>query len=364
MKISPVLFFISIFPSLANAGTIDKDFGASLEGFYGYTDYSNPYNKIYKQNNLNSVLNLYGRATYDFDNNYALSLMGYFMADSSKEIENYNQGVLGEEIFSIIETPYGELNVGQDKNVAYNFAVGAPDTNVFHSQNTDLANFINNPNWYKKGSRTVYKTLDSTYINTDGSALKINYTTPEFWGVKLGASFVPETYSRSGLVAKQAEYKDNSAYILGAYGAWDVLGYELETSLGFADYRENDSEYSAGVSIYRKGWTVGASYRKTEVKSNDYVINKDTFFDAYREGRAYNIGVGYTFGPITTAITYFESKADHIKLSNKVTSFSNKYQYNKNMAFSLTIAHLKAEEGKLQKDSKGYAFILGMELSL
>jgi len=34
----------------------------------------------------------------------------------------------------------------------------------------------------------------------------------------LGATFVPETYSQSGLVAKDAPYKDKSAYILGAYG--------------------------------------------------------------------------------------------------------------------------------------------------
>lgn len=80
-----------------------------------------------------------------------------------------------------------------------------------------------------------YKTLNSTYINTDGASPKVSYVTPEWQGMKLGATFVPETYSQSGLVAKDAPYKDKSAYILGAYGSWDVFGYELETSLGFAD---------------------------------------------------------------------------------------------------------------------------------
>jgi Ni/Co efflux regulator RcnB len=350
----------------ATAGELITDYGVNADGYYGYTDYASPYSHLYKQNNLNAALNTYGRVGYEFNPDYTASLVGYFMIDSAKEVENYNQGKWGEEVYGLFETPMGEMSVGQDYNVAYNFAVGAPNVGQYHVNNTNLSNFLVNPNWYKKGSKMSYKTLNSTYINTDGASFKVNYVTPEFLGMKIGATYVPETYSQSGLVAKSAEYKDKSAYILGAYGSWDILGYELETSLGFADYKDNDKEYSAGASVYRKGWTLGASYRKTDANSHDYALNKENLFDSYRKGEAYNAGISYAIGPFTTGVAYFVSESEKTANKDEIISFSNSYQYNKYTTFSLTVAHQKSETeytDDLEK-LKGYAFILGMELSL
>ena len=217
MRISPIVLALSLVPLCVQAGDFETDYSASLNNFYGYTDYSKPYSKIHKQNNLNSSLNLYGRASYSYNEDYTTSLIGYFMIDSAKKVENYNQGYWGEEFYLLTETPFGDLSFGQDSNVAYNFAVGAPNVGSNHINNTDLVNFITNPNWYKRGHRASYKTLNSTYINTDGASIKANYITPEFAGIKLGATYIPETYSQSGLVSKKAEYKDKSAYVLGAY---------------------------------------------------------------------------------------------------------------------------------------------------
>ncbi|MBO5441562.1 MAG: porin [Alphaproteobacteria bacterium] len=366
MKKTPFLLLCCALSTPAVAGTWETDYSLFLNNYYGYTDYASPYNRLHKQNNLNSSVNFYGQTSYFFNQDYSASLVGYFMVDSAKKIENYNQGVWGEEVFALADSPYGQISVGQNYNVAYAFAVGAPNIGAYHINNTELTNFITNPNWYKKGHKASYKTLNSTYINTDGASLKASYITPTYKGIKLGATYVPETYSESGLVAKDSPYKDKSAYVLGAYGGWDILGYELETSLGFADFDKNDKEYSAGFSLYRKGWTLGASYRKTKTSKSDYALNKENLFDAYREGRAYNIGLSYAIGPYTAGIAYFDSKAENFANHDKIISFSNTFQYNKYVAFSLTAAHLesKGENNDLKNTSKGYAFIVGLELSL
>ncbi len=366
MKVSPLFLAFTFLSPVAFAGSFETDYDASLGGFYGYTDYSKPYNHIHKQNNLNFSLSLNGRATYEFNQDYATSIIGYMVIDSAKKVENYNQGIWGEEFYLAEETPYGDILLGQNSNVAYNFSVGAPNVGVYHINNTTLVNFLTNPNWYKKGHKASYKTLNSTYINTDGASLKASYITPQFAGIKLGVSYIPETYSQSGLVAKNAEYKNKNAYVIGVNGAWDILGYELETSLGFADYHKNDKEYSAGLSIYRKGWTLGASYRKTETDKKDYAINKENLYDAYREGQAYNVGLSYAIGPFTTGVAYFDSKSDKFSNHDKIISCSNSFEYNKNTTFSLTVAHLKSEgeDKNINNNSKGYAFILGVELSL
>ena len=154
-------------------------------------------------------------------------------------------------------------------------------------------------------------------------------------------------------------YKDNNAYILGAYGSWLISGFELETSLGYANYSKNDDEYSVGVSIYRKGWTLGGSFRKTKAKSTPiYAYN---LYDGYRDSKAYNIGLSYEIGPFTTGVSYFNSKSDKFNNEDDIYSFSNSYEYNKSTTFSLTVANLNS---KAQTTTKGYAFVLGMELML
>ena len=361
-----LLFLLFLTPTISHAQGLSTEYALTLNNYYGYTDHSSPYNKLHKNNSINSSLNLYTKASYRFDSDYELSLIGYIMADSNKEVENYNQGKWGEEFFGILNSPLGEFSFGQMQNVAYNFAVGAPNVGSYRVNNTDLVNFISNPNWYKKGSNTSYKTLNSTYLNTDGSSLKVNYTTPSFYGINLGISYIPDIYSQSGLVSKRAEYKNNDGYALGSYSFWDISGYELETSLGFAEYKDMDKEYSAGISIYRKGFTVGASYRKTKSENNKYAINKNTLFDAYRDGEAYNIGISYSIGPITTGLSYFDSKSNISKNRDKIISFSNTFEYNKNVSFSFTTAHIDStgEDKNVLNNNKGYAFIFGVELSL
>ena len=275
-----LLSLLLLSPSISYAEALSNEFAVNINNYYGYTYYSSPYEKLYKENNINSSINIYGKTSYRFDGDYNFSIIGYIMADSNKEVENYNQGKWGEEFFGVLESPIGELSFGQTQNVAYNFAVGAPNVGNYRVNNTDLVNFINNPNWYKKGSNTSYKTLNSTYLNTDGASIKVNYITPNFYGISIGASYIPNVYSQSGLVSKKAEYKNSDGYVLGAYGLWDFLGYEIETSIGFAEYENIDKEYSAGVSIYRKGFTVGASYRKTKEERGKYTINHNTLYDA------------------------------------------------------------------------------------
>ena len=360
MQKTLLIIMLVLMSCTAKAKGFDTDLSLNLNNYYGYTHYTKPSPRIYKNNNFNSSLDVYSRITYNINSDYKASLIGYIMADTAKEIENYNQGIWGEEFFTLFETPMGDISIGQDYNVAYNFSVGAPRIGNYKINNSYLSNFITNPNWYKKDSKMIYKTLNSTYINTDGSSLKINYTTPEYKGIKLGFTYIPQVYAQNGLVAKNSPYKDSSAYVLGANGFWKVLGYEVETSLGYAVFEEIDKELSAGINVYRKGWTIGASYKKTN-KDNKYAINQTTLYDGYRNGSAYNIGFSYEIGPFTTGVSYFSSKSDDFDNSDTIISFSNSYQYNKYTALSLTFAHQKSIDSKT---TKGNAFILGLELSL
>ena len=365
MKQISLILLAVVFAKSAFSLPIETEYAVSLNNTYGYTHYSEIKQKPNKQNNINSSFNFYGRLSYIHNEIYQTSVIGYLMVDSAKEIENYNQGKWGEEVYLLHENPYGEISIGQNSNVAYNFAVGAPIVGSWSADNSDIATFLTTSNWCKKGSRMSYKTLNTTYINTDGASPKISYITPQYKGMEFGISYVPQTYSQSGLVSKYSDYKDKSAYIIGAYGNWDIKGFEVETSMGFADFQDNDKEYSVGMSIYRKGWTVGGSYRLTEADKTHFSVN-NILSDTYREGRAYNIGIKYEIGPFSSGIAYFDSKAKNQNNYDKIISFSNSYEYNKYTTLSFTTAHLKSgdEYNDQNKTTRGYAFILGLEFSL
>lgn len=100
--------------------------------------------------------------------------------------------------------------------------------------NSDIVDFIANPNWRRNKTGTAFRTLNSTDINTDGTAPKISYITPEFYQTVVGLTYVPDIYSRAGLVSRYADYKNEDGYVAALYNHAEFGSLSLETSLGFA----------------------------------------------------------------------------------------------------------------------------------
>lgn len=291
------------------------------------------------------------------------------MAGADKELEDYTQGKWGEEAYAILDMPYGRVMGGQTWNVAYQFGVGAPSVGPLGVNNSDIVDFIANPNWRRNKTGTAFRTLNSTDINTDGTAPKISYITPEFYQTVVGLTYVPDIYSRAGLVSRYADYKNEDGYVAALYNHAEFGSLSLETSLGFAVFADDDREFSAGMSLSRGNWTFGGSYRRTYVDGSDYPQNvrrkpqrMSEGFDGYREGYAWNVGVGYAFGPYQAGLSYFNSKADHTGNEDRIVQFSNQYRLNKYTDLYLITAHVdyRGADDDVRGNAKGYAFIAGV----
>ena len=341
----------------------------SVEGegkvLYGYSDIATRYEKFSKNHHVTTDGWISFSAKNEFSDDYTLAFFADFMGGTDKYLKDYNQGSWGEEIYAKWQTPYGQFSAGQMNNVAYLQGVSAPDFGPLGVNNSDTVDFINNPNWKKRKKITSFKTLNSTYINTDGDAAKLSYLTPEFYNTTFGVSYVPYTYNRAGLVNKHADYHNEGGIIVSAYNHLELDFIEIRSSLGYADFFENDKEYSAGLSLYRKGFTIGGSYRRTNengkkfAHANNYELPE--FFDAYRNAEAYNVGLGYEIGPFKAAITYFAGKAKKTDFKDEIVQFSGAYQIEKHIKLYAAVAHGKFSGTKndLQQNNQGYAFILG-----
>ena len=352
-----------------HAGEWEYDASGSVTGLYGYTDADSRHAQQNSHNNGTGDADLSVYAKYVFNNEYEAGIYADLMFGVDHELEDYNQGKWGEEINGIMDSPYGRIMLGQTWNVAAQFHGGAPSVGPLGIENSDIVDFIANPNWKRKNHKARFATLNTTYINTDGVAPKISYISPEYYNTMLGLTYVPETYNRRGLVNKEAPYEDKGGYIVSLYNSLDLDFITINSSLGYADFIDNDQEYSASLSLSRGNWTLGGGWRRTNADSKNPVNRKVSdntpeWFDCYRDGYAWDIGLGYEFGPYKASLSYFKSKASQSDNEDEIVMFSNQYQVNKNLDVYLSAAHVdfSGANANLEESNKGYAFVTGLSL--
>lgn len=361
------LSFLALIPCKAHAGEWSFDYSGHAQALYGYSDVSERFEKLDKNNEGVGAGDVSMSATYELNEDYSTSFNLDLMAGVDQELQDYNQGKWGEEAYLITDSPYGRLMLGQTSNVAAQFHDGAPSVGAL-ANNNDVVDFIRNPNWQRDGKTTKFATLNTTYINTDGVAPKASYITPSFYNTYAGFTYVPDSYNRRGLINKDADYEKDDGYIGALYTQQDLGFADISGSLGYAEFHDDDKEISASLKLSRGGWSLGGGYRKTYIdgpqeENND--SNLPLLFDNYREGEAWDIGLGYDIGPYQVALSYFESKASRTDNKDKVFMLSNQYQINKYAEVYLAAAHVDFEGANhnIDDNNQGYAFVSGLGFS-
>src|SRR5574344_2032041 len=257
MKIQPIVFLgLLCLSSKTYASSTNFIYEADATALYGYSDVSKSFEKKAENNHLPADLSVNLGLEHEMANDYTLGIYLDLMAGIDKEIKNYNNGDWGQQVSGSFTSPYGRITGGETYNAAAQLHIGAPDVGALGIDNSDIVNFISNPNWQRNHKGTSFQTLNSTYMNTDGVAPKISYFTPEINNTVIGFSYVPDTYDRRGLINRHADYKNNSAYIGGIYHEFDLGFAELSTSGGFGVYTDNDQEASVGLGLSRGNWTI------------------------------------------------------------------------------------------------------------
>ncbi len=352
----------------AHAGEWDWDVSGHAQGLYGYTEAPQRFDEHNKFNNGNGSGEINFSSAYAFDDDYAVSMNLDINGGIDQELESYNQGRWGEEAYAIGDTPYGRIMLGQTYNVDAQLSEGAPNVGAL-SSNNQVVNFISNPNWKRNGKTTKFATLNTTYINTDGVAPKISYISPDFYDTVIGVSYIPEIYNRRGLVSKYADYKNADGWVASIYTTRDLEIVELKASTGYAQFNNDDKEISINAQLTRGNWSLGGGFRKTYIdgqheRTEPVTPQAPELFDGYREGEAWNVGIGYEIGPFKSSVSYFEAKAVNSDNKDKIIAFSNQYQLSKYAEIYAAVAHADFEGADHSKadNNQGYATIVGLGL--
>jgi len=366
-KVAISVFLLMLGSTSVWAGEWNFEAMGKAKTLYGYSDIDARYSKKQSRHHLPSRFNLNLMAQYEITPDYQLSAYLDLQYGIDQQLKDYNHGVWGEQAYAAFDSPYGRIIAGQSYNAAYQLAVGAPDSGVLGVNQSDIVNFVTNPNWQRNRRVTSYRTLNSTDINTDGTAAKITYITPEINNTMIGFTFVPDSYSRDGLINKDSSYRNKEGYIISAYHAKEFANVTVSGSVGAAHFEDIDNEISAGLSLYYRGWTLGGSFRKTYVSHKFADMNvpnrhSDDYFDGFRDAWAYDVGLGYEIGPFKTTLTYFYSKADDRNCEDRIIQLSGRYQYDTYLELFGAVAHGEFDGVSKAESNQGYAFIAGAAL--
>lgn len=267
------------------------------------------------------------------------------------------------------ESAFGLVQIGYTKNAANQLHKGATDITFLGIDDSNTSYFLSNPNWSNGFKSTSFYTPNATAILTDGRAPKITYISPQFYGVKLGASYTVDNANRRGTTSRYAEYETNEDGYTFAGQKEFVLSEKskIYTSLGYGVFNSTDKEISLGMQYHYDRFNIGVGYKKSYIDGTKNPIATKrvnaylpAYFDNFRESQAYNASVGYRWDKFKTNVAYLHTQATNTRHQDTLVFWSNVYNLTEVVEIYGVLAHLNSHGETHKKDSKGCSLIMGI----
>lgn len=139
----------ALISTAAEAGEWTFEAMGKARTLFGYGHPDSRYSYHRSRYHLPTRFNLSLLAQYSFDDSYQLGAYLDLAYGFDQQLKDYNHGSWGEEAYLILDAPFGRVVGGQSYNAAYQLGVGAPDAGVLGVNQSDLVNFVANPNWQR-----------------------------------------------------------------------------------------------------------------------------------------------------------------------------------------------------------------------
>jgi len=256
-----------------------------------------------------------------------------------------------DKSYVFVEGGFGKFIVGKQKNGTYLLHVTAPDAAG---------------NWNEGGIMTANYAIakptgvnlmaggNTTAIRTTDNATSFTYVAPTFYGLTVGASFLPYGYeatrgvvdlnSIANVVATTGAAVN--AAVRQVYGAgalyantFGAVGVKVSAGAVYGDAAPGTAvswfEQAYGTQISYAGFTLGGSYRHQQANykggqgttvtdlalaaTTGATYQTDGGNGSLSNGGAFDVGLQYATGPYAISFAYFRSAVAHQILSTVTT---------------------------------------------
>jgi len=292
-----------------------------------------------------------------------------------------------DETYMFMEGRFGRLELGSLNNVQYRMGYNAPEAQTRPWSNEgNIFNVLAN----NTGSPVFDSMLGTTRSRFfDNDSEKINYYTPRFEGFQLGVSYIPNSaQDRNG-----GPDPISTAYSRGWAAAVNFVrtfgAFDIAASAGYMQWQKADvaagsnddpSQYNFGLQVGYAGFKVGGSYGKIKdgrggaSGTNTAASTAGTAVTGI-DGRAWDAGVMYTFGPAAVSLNYIDGRNDDGNVvtgvgggDDKFTmlSLAGKYTLGPGVSLEANVWTAKLESngtgGLPNSDNKGTGGVVGVVL--
>ena len=289
-----------------------------------------------------------------------------------------NQGTNAARTFTYLESGWGRVELGGNKDAAANLRVDASTlavaTGGINGSWTYFANgrgaapggqsYITTSKLVAEHGATTTAGDESTY-----NATKVTYYTPRYYGFQAGASYTPDLENRG-------QFMDRNDQTAGNIGeVWDLaLNYENQFSNGLKlaasgayEFGEADTSttedvraWNLGALLGYEGFSVAASYGDWSDSDRAVNVGND-------DANYWTLGAGYEAGPFGVSATYLDSTieqgagvADN-EFQNLVLGAD--YKLAPGLTPYAEVSFFEYDTAVNANDNDGTAFILGTQLA-
>jgi outer membrane protein OmpU len=227
-----------------------------------------------------------------------------------------------DESFMFVEGRFGRFELGSINAVNYRMGYLAPEATTRGWLNEgNITNVFANTTGSPFGD-SMLGTTRSRFFDNDSE--KINYYTPRFAGFQLGATYTPNSAQDRNGAPDAFSTAYSGGYAFGAnfvrtFGAFDIaasVGYQAWQGPDVVGGSNPDPEqYNVGLQLGFAGFKIGGSYGRIEdgrtgsSGTNAAASTAGTGANKV-EGRAFDLGIMYTFGPAAVSLGYIDGEND------------------------------------------------------
>ncbi|MBC7952282.1 MAG: porin [Rhodospirillaceae bacterium] len=279
-----------------------------------------------------------------------------------------------DESYIWIEGGFGKFIVGSENNGTYLLHVTAPDAaGNWNEGGIMTGGFSLAVPTNVRGVDPTSNGNNTTAIVTDNDAEKITYVAPSFYGLTVGASYVPSAAGQDNRSTVDINTQTTGEIFgAGALYANTFGGVGVKVSAGAVFYdlnsktvggaKDDVQEYAAGTQLSYAGFTLGGSYRQVVASTGTTTLDNNA--------SAWDIGLQYASGPYAVSAAYFKSSAEGTRATvgeDEIEFYqvSGKYTLGAGVdaLASVGYASYEDETNSVQNENKGWVVMTGLSLA-
>jgi outer membrane protein OmpU len=209
-----------------------------------------------------------------------------------------------QQYLTIASDTFGKVEAGQLYIANYKMHHGAPNATGFGI--AEVMTVVGYPtetiggNTYAafaKFEGTDFDSLDSR------TSARVNYYTPSYMGFQLGLSYAPSPEGWAMADEMAAAHDAWSATL--AYNG-NVAGVDVGADAGFFKNYDTNGNDSGSIMAHNFGLSLG--YAGFELAGSYMKVREGNPGNTTVEGRSWDVGLGYSAGPWTATLAYYNEK--------------------------------------------------------